>query len=44
MPETVETLLTSRIDRLDPADRLLLRYASVIGPRFDLGLLDEILD
>jgi tetratricopeptide (TPR) repeat protein len=44
LPETVETLLTSRIDRLEPTDRLLLRCASVIGPRFDLGLLDEILD
>jgi class 3 adenylate cyclase/tetratricopeptide (TPR) repeat protein len=43
LPETVETLLTSRIDRLDPADRLLLRYASVVGPRFDVDLLDEIL-
>ena len=43
LPETVETLLTSRIDRLDPADRLLLRYASVLGPRFDVGVLEEIL-
>jgi class 3 adenylate cyclase/tetratricopeptide (TPR) repeat protein len=43
LPETVETLLTSRIDRLDPADRLLLRYASVVGPRFDVDLLEEIL-
>ena len=39
----METLLTSRIDRLDPADRLLLRYASVVGPRFDVDLLEEIL-
>jgi class 3 adenylate cyclase/tetratricopeptide (TPR) repeat protein len=43
LPESVETLLTSRIDRLDPADRLLLRYASVLGPRFDVGVLEEIL-
>ena len=43
LPETVETLLTSRIDRLDPADRLLLRYAAVIGPRFDASLVNEIL-
>jgi class 3 adenylate cyclase/tetratricopeptide (TPR) repeat protein len=43
LPETVETLLTSRIDRLDPDDRLLLRYASVVGPSFDLSLLEEIL-
>jgi class 3 adenylate cyclase len=43
LPETVETLLTSRIDRLEPADRLLLRYGSVVGPRFELDLLEKIL-
>ncbi len=43
LPETVESLLTTRIDTLDPADRLLLRHASVIGPAFDLDLLAEIL-
>jgi adenylate cyclase len=43
LPERVETLITTRIDTLDPGDRLLLRYASVIGPSFDLGLLREIL-
>jgi class 3 adenylate cyclase/tetratricopeptide (TPR) repeat protein len=43
LPETVESLLTNRIDALHPSDRLLLRYASVIGPSFDLDLLDETL-
>jgi class 3 adenylate cyclase/tetratricopeptide (TPR) repeat protein len=43
LPETIETLLTSRIDRLDAADRLLLRHASVIGPRFEVGLVEETL-
>jgi class 3 adenylate cyclase/tetratricopeptide (TPR) repeat protein len=43
LPETIETLLTARIDRLDPADRLLVRYASVVGPRFDVGLVDQAL-
>jgi class 3 adenylate cyclase/tetratricopeptide (TPR) repeat protein len=43
LPESIETLLTTRIDRLDPGDRLLLRYASVVGPSFDVSLLDEIL-
>ncbi len=43
LPETVETLMTSRIDTLDPEDRMLLRYAAVVGPRFDLSLLTEIL-
>ena len=43
LPETVESLLTTRIDTLEPADRMLLRYASVVGPTFDLDLLGEIL-
>ena len=43
LPETVESLLTTRIDTLDPPDRMLLRYASVVGPRFPLDLLGEIL-
>jgi class 3 adenylate cyclase/tetratricopeptide (TPR) repeat protein len=43
LPESVETLLTTRIDTLEPADRMLLRYASVVGPSFELELLAEIL-
>ncbi len=43
LPETVESLLTTRIDTLGPADRMLLRYASVVGPTFELDLLGEIL-
>jgi len=43
LPESVELLMTSRIDRLEPGDRALLRYASVVGARFDLELLREIL-
>jgi predicted ATPase/class 3 adenylate cyclase len=43
LPETVESLMTSRIDTLEPEDRMLLRYASVVGPRFDLSLLADIL-
>ncbi|HEY2934991.1 MAG TPA: tetratricopeptide repeat protein, partial [Gaiellaceae bacterium] len=43
LPESVETLMTQRIDTLEPSDRLLLRYASVAGPTFDLDLLEEIL-
>ena len=41
LPESVETLITTRIDALDPSDRMLLRYASVIGPSFDLDLLNR---
>lgn len=43
LPETIESLLTNRIDTLQPADRLLVRHASVIGPSFDLDLLAETL-
>ena len=43
LPETIESLLTSRIDMLHPADRLLLRHASVIARTFELDLLAEIL-
>ena len=44
LPETVETLMTARIDTLAPADRMLLRYASVVGPTFELELLEDVLD
>jgi class 3 adenylate cyclase/tetratricopeptide (TPR) repeat protein len=44
LPETVESLLTNRIDALHPSDRLLLRHAAVIGPSFDLDLLAETLE
>ena len=43
LPESVETLLTTRIDTLAPADRMLLRYAAVVGPVFRLDLVGEIL-
>ena len=43
LPETVERLMTERIDTLDPEDRLLLRVAAVVGPRFDLELMRELL-
>jgi len=43
LPESVETLLTTRIDTLAPADRMLLRYAAVVGPSFRLELVGEIL-
>jgi predicted ATPase len=43
LPETVESLMTTRIDTLEPEDKMLLRYASVVGPRFELSLLADIL-
>jgi class 3 adenylate cyclase/tetratricopeptide (TPR) repeat protein len=44
LPESVESLLTARIDTLEPADRMLLRYAAVVGPTFELDLLGTLLD
>ena len=38
LPESVQSLLASRVDRLAPADRSLLQ-AAVIGPRFDPDLV-----
>ena len=34
LPETVEAVVAARIDRLAPADRTLLRWASVLGQAF----------
>jgi class 3 adenylate cyclase/tetratricopeptide (TPR) repeat protein len=42
LPESVETLLTTRIDTLEPAHRIMLRYASVVGPTFGLDILEAI--
>ena len=44
LPESVESLLTTRIDTLDPENRMLLRYAAVVGPTFELGFIAEILE
>jgi class 3 adenylate cyclase/Tfp pilus assembly protein PilF len=44
LPETVETVITSRIDTLSPEDRFLLRNASVLGTRFELDVLEDVLD
>ncbi len=43
LPDNVESLLTTRIDTLDSPDRMLLRFAAVVGPTFELDLLAEIL-
>lgn len=39
LPASVESLLTARVDRLDPRDRTLLQAAAVIGRQFDAELL-----
>jgi class 3 adenylate cyclase/tetratricopeptide (TPR) repeat protein len=43
LPESVEALVTSQIDRLDPADRTALRYAAVLGIMVDETALDALL-
>ncbi|HVU74628.1 MAG TPA: adenylate/guanylate cyclase domain-containing protein [Mycobacteriales bacterium] len=43
LPDTVEALVSTRIDRLPPDDRRLLRYAAVVGSRIELGLLRSVL-
>lgn len=42
LPDTVEGLITSRIDRLSAAQQLTLKVASVIGPTFTLPTLAAI--
>ncbi len=42
LPSTVEGLITSRIDRLTPAQQLTLKVASVIGQGFTLSTLSAI--
>jgi predicted ATPase len=41
LPDSVEALIAGQIDRLAPADRMILRYAAVLGTRFDPALLEE---
>ena len=44
LPGSVEGLITSQIDRLDPADRLVVRYAAVLGTEVDEEALDGLLE
>jgi class 3 adenylate cyclase/tetratricopeptide (TPR) repeat protein len=39
MPDSLEALVSSRVDALEPADRQLLRQASVLGTEIDILLL-----
>jgi class 3 adenylate cyclase/tetratricopeptide (TPR) repeat protein len=39
MPDSLEALVSSRVDALEPADRQLLRHASVLGVEVDITLL-----
>jgi class 3 adenylate cyclase/tetratricopeptide (TPR) repeat protein len=44
LPESIESLLTTRIDTLKPEHRMLLRYAAVVGPTFELDLVSTIFE
>jgi len=44
LPETVEAALSARIDRLDPGDRALLRWASVLGVSFSGSIVASVLE
>ena len=43
IPDTVEALLTTRLDAFSPADRVLVQEASVFGMDIDLALLGSVL-
>jgi predicted ATPase len=44
LPASVQSLLTARVDRLEPNDRSLLQAAAVIGRRFSAHLLAAVLE
>ena len=44
LPESVEGLVTSQMDRLAPADRTVVRYAAVFGTAIDERALDLLLE
>jgi predicted ATPase len=43
IPDTIEAIIASRIDRLTPAHKYLLRAASVLGMNLDPGMLDSVM-
>jgi class 3 adenylate cyclase/tetratricopeptide (TPR) repeat protein len=43
LPESVEALVATRIDRLAPGDRALLRWASVLGVSFSGAAIADVL-
>ncbi len=44
LPDTIETVVAARIDRLAPAAREVLRAAAVVGMSVDADILAELLD
>jgi class 3 adenylate cyclase/tetratricopeptide (TPR) repeat protein len=43
LPESVEAVVATRVDRLPPGDRALLRYAAVLGATFSGDLVTAVL-
>lgn len=43
LPRSVEEVVAAQIDQLPPEDRRMLRYAAVLGTRFDGDLLEAVL-
>ena len=44
LPDSLEALMTARIDQLPPRDRALLRNASVLGTVFDRPMLSAVIE
>jgi predicted ATPase/class 3 adenylate cyclase len=44
LPDSIEAMITTDIDRLPATDRHVLRYASALGMRFDRALLETVLE
>ncbi len=42
VPRTIQALLSARLDRLDPAERTVIRSASVVGKFFWWGAVSEL--
>ena len=44
LPDSIQSLVVARMDRLEPEDKRALRAASVIGQRFELAALCHLLE
>jgi tetratricopeptide (TPR) repeat protein len=44
LPDSIQSLVLARMDRLEPADKRALQAASVIGQRFDADVLRDLLE
>lgn len=44
LPDSVEKAIAARIDLLSPTDRTALRYMSVIGREFEVGMVPDVVE